>query len=78
MIFDRDNRKQSTLEVTAEDSSLRRPGDEEPVEISREGNPHEIAALAYFLWQQRGCPDGTADDDWSKAERELASKNQDR
>lgn len=33
---------------------------------------HErIAALAYFFWQQRGCPAGSPDDDWFQAEREI-------
>jgi hypothetical protein len=33
---------------------------------------HErIAALAYFYWQQRGCPEGSPDDDWLCAERHI-------
>ena len=24
----------------------------------------DIAALAYELWQARGCPDGSPDEDW--------------
>ena len=30
-----------------------------------------IEQLAYSLWQQRGCPDGSSDEDWFRAEREL-------
>ena len=30
-----------------------------------------IEQHAYSLWQQRGRPDGSADDDWFRAEREL-------
>jgi len=34
--------------------------------------PHEhIAQLAYSLWQQRGCPQGSAEKDWFDAERRL-------
>jgi Protein of unknown function (DUF2934) len=34
--------------------------------------PHEeIAKLAYTLWQQRGCPDGSAEFDWFLAEEKL-------
>ena len=33
-----------------------------------------IAALAYELWRQRGCPDGSPDQDWFHAEEVL--KNQ--
>jgi Protein of unknown function (DUF2934) len=33
---------------------------------------HErIAALAYFYWQQRGCPEGSPDDDWIRAEQHI-------
>jgi hypothetical protein len=33
---------------------------------------HErIAALAYFFWQQRGCPEGSPDDDWIRAEQHI-------
>jgi len=28
----------------------------------------EIAALAYSLWQARGCPEGSPEDDWFNAE----------
>jgi hypothetical protein len=28
----------------------------------------DIAALAYFLWMDRGCPEGSPDEDWYQAE----------
>ena len=29
---------------------------------------HErIAVTAYYFWQQRGCPHGSSDEDWSRA-----------
>ena len=31
----------------------------------------EIAARAYECWQERGCPSGSDQEDWFKAEREL-------
>jgi hypothetical protein len=31
----------------------------------------EIARLAYQYWQERGCPDGSPEEDWFHAEREL-------
>jgi len=49
----------------------------ETVESSPESTParaplqDEIATLAYALWQQRGCPDGSPEVDWLKAEAEL-------
>ena len=31
----------------------------------------QIASLAYQLWQQRGCPDGSPEVDWERAMRVL-------
>jgi hypothetical protein len=55
------------------------PRDEiDPKVQSRDGlvltpQPSEsaIAAHAYELWQARGCPDGSPEEDWFRAEREL-------
>ncbi len=38
---------------------------------------NEIAALAYHLWQDRGCPIGSPEDDWFKAESELRIREAD-
>lgn len=34
----------------------------------------EIAALAYQLWNNRGCPIGSPEEDWCRAERWLRTK----
>lgn len=31
----------------------------------------EIARLAYRYWQERGCPIGSPDEDWYRAENDL-------
>ncbi len=31
----------------------------------------DIARLAYALWQARGCPEGSADQDWFEAEQKI-------
>jgi hypothetical protein len=31
----------------------------------------QITALAYALWQERGCPEGSPEEDWFRAEKEL-------
>ena len=31
----------------------------------------QIADLAYEFWLDRGCPHGSPDEDWFRAEREL-------
>jgi Protein of unknown function (DUF2934) len=37
-------------------------------------NTGEIAELAYHLWRQRGCPEGSADQDWFEAMEQLREK----
>jgi Protein of unknown function (DUF2934) len=31
----------------------------------------DIANLAYSLWQARGCPEGSAEQDWFEAEQKI-------
>jgi hypothetical protein len=39
-------------------------------------DPETIVAMAYQFWLQRGCPVGTDQEDWYRAEAELKDKNQ--
>jgi len=39
--------------------------------VERKSVHDQIAALAYALWQQRGCPNGTPEQDWYDAEQKL-------
>jgi len=34
----------------------------------------EIAARAYECWHERGCPHGSSEEDWHRAERELRQR----
>ena len=34
----------------------------------------EIATLAHELWQARGCPYGSAEEDWLRAESEVRAR----
>jgi len=36
----------------------------------------EIAELAYALWQARGCPQGSPEEDWFHAARELRARGE--
>lgn len=36
----------------------------------------DIAALAYARWQEKGCPQGTHQEDWLSAEQELTAKRE--
>jgi hypothetical protein len=41
-----------------------------------EGTSQEdIAKLAYALWQRRGCPEGSPENDWIEAEQQLYQSN---
>ena len=42
------------------------------MEVPEAQNREQIAALANKFWQARGCADGTPDEDWFRAEREIA------
>jgi hypothetical protein len=46
---------------------------EQPARTGQRTQPSSeaIAALAFELWQARGCPEGSADTDWFQAERNL-------
>lgn len=30
-----------------------------------------VGALAYKYWEMRGCPQGSSDEDWVRAEKEI-------
>ncbi len=49
---------------------------QEPKETAPPPEPihAQIAALAYALWQQRGCPEGSPEVDWFGAEAQLKTE----
>lgn len=45
-----------------------------PVEPATEQSLQEqLQQLAYSLWEQRGCPEGSPETDWTEAIRQLGS-----
>ena len=34
----------------------------------------DVAELAFALWQERGCPDGSAETDWLEAEQRIQER----
>lgn len=38
-------------------------------------NDQDVASLAFQRWVERGCPQGSPDEDWLSAERELQSRS---
>jgi Protein of unknown function (DUF2934) len=48
---------------------------DDPATKQPQGLPHEETALrAYRLWQERGSPIGSPEDDWFRAEQEIRSE----
>ena len=37
-------------------------------------NHEEVARLAYQFWEERGCPFGSSEIDWWRAEQELLAR----
>lgn len=42
--------------------------------IGHDARQQDIAALAYKLWQDRRCPEGSPEEDWSRAVEQLRSR----
>ena len=42
---------------------------------AHEAREEDIPALAYKLWQARGCPEGSSQEDWFRAVEELESRH---
>ena len=63
-----------TQALVRQDSEPNRPTDKADAshswvpEASTQG---DVAKLAYALWEQRGCSQGSADEDWLQAERNF-------
>ena len=44
---------------------------------AQENASQDIASLAYTLWEQRGRPQGSAEQDWNRAEEQIWSEAED-
>ena len=74
--------KTTTLELEEEDRFRNSEDPEAPPETSvKESDPmgegrdeQEIQQRAYEYWLERGCPEGSAEEDWFRAERELRER----
>jgi hypothetical protein len=66
--------RQRTKVVTKAAPALAGLAPSGPSEPQQREDISSIAALAYQLWQARGCPDGSPDTDWFQAEQELHSE----
>lgn len=45
--------------------------------VQSESQQHEVTRLAaYLLWKQRGCPIGTPEEDWFRAEEQIREETE--
>jgi hypothetical protein len=51
------------------------PNEPTPSSACQHTDPQEVARLAYQIWQARGCPEGSSEDDWFEAERQLQDRS---
>jgi hypothetical protein len=47
----------------------------EPPHSSDLEDQEEVARLAYSYWLARGCPEGSAEEDWLRAEGEVRQQH---
>jgi hypothetical protein len=43
--------------------------------IAHEARQHQLAAIAYSLWQERGSPVGSPEEDWARAVEVFVQRN---
>ena len=68
-----------TLGSVERESAMNKPADTKTVSDShvRESfMQEEIAKLAYALWEQRGCTQGSPEFDWLEAERKIRESSE--
>jgi hypothetical protein len=64
------SRNNNSPELRIEDEEMRSPTGNGEKRLRQS----DIASVAYRLWQDRGRPDGSAEDDWFEAERQVESR----
>ncbi len=81
LLSDRDGKSKTASAVDAEhypeqnEIPQEHPAVSHPRDISDGPQVEEIRVRAYQLWLDRGCPDGTAEDDWYQAEQEVTGRS---
>jgi hypothetical protein len=69
----------ATSPLVQRESEMRKPprtASASHSQISEATMQEDVAKLAYVLWQQRGCPYGSPDQDWFEAERKLRESSE--
>ena len=63
-------RAAATKRRTRKETAVKPPAAPQAPKIAHE----EIARRAYFYWKARGCPVGSPEEDWYRAEQELQTR----
>jgi Protein of unknown function (DUF2934) len=63
--------------ITDQADSVTTPAPEENYGDGLQPNTMQVAERAYHIWYSKGCPEGTAEEDWCQAERELRGQSSD-
>jgi hypothetical protein len=56
------------------DTEVHRSGSNSFIEGNESLSSEEVAAHAYRCWHERGCPEGSPEEDWHRAEQELRNR----
>jgi hypothetical protein len=72
---DLDGKSKTASAVDAEHYPEQHEVSQEHPLVSDGPDIEEIKKRAHELWMERGCPHGSADEDWHQAERELRARN---
>jgi hypothetical protein len=59
--------KQRSSSLTDEETEPSKLPEQKTVDVE------EVCKIAYRFWQERGCPTDSPEEDWFRAERELAA-----
>src|SRR5689334_11491430 len=70
-ILDPQENNMKSIVSEAEASPARKSQIQDVQPKAVENEEERIAQLAYALWQDRGCPIGSPEQDWIEAERQL-------
>lgn len=74
-ITDRDGKSKTASAVDAKHYPEQHEVPQEHPLVSDGPDIEEIKRRAHELWIERGCPHGSADEDWHRAEQELRAKH---
>jgi hypothetical protein len=77
ILTDRDGKSKTASAVDAQHYPEQNEVSKDHPLVSDDPDIEAIKARAHELWIDRGCPHGSSDQDWHRAEQELRSQNGD-